>query len=48
MMRASCSKLSKELENGNEILVGLADFKLWIKKGKIIVLINNSRTDWPT
>ena len=30
-MHASLSKLSKELKNGIEILVGQADFKLWIK-----------------
>ena len=30
-MYASFSKLSKELKNGIEILVGQAIFKLWIK-----------------
>ena len=30
------SKLSKELKNGIEILVGSAGFKLWIKTFKIL------------
>ena len=33
---ASGSKLSKELKNGIEILVGQAVFKLWIKTVKIV------------
>ena len=33
---ASCSKLSKELKNDTEILVGQAVFKLWIKTAKIL------------
>ena len=37
-----------ELKNGIQILVGPAVFKLWIKIVKNIVLINNSRTAWPT
>ena len=39
---ASYSKLCKELENGIEILVGQAE------NSQNIVLINNSRTTWPT
>ena len=35
-MYASYSKLSKELKNGTEILVGQVVFKLWIKTVKII------------
>ena len=35
-MHASESKLSKELKNGIEILVGQAVFKLWVKTGKIM------------
>ena len=38
---ASGGKLSKELKNGIEILVGQAGSKLWIKTVKIMVLINN-------
>ena len=33
---ASYSKLSKELKNGIEILVGQAAFKLWIKTVKML------------
>ena len=40
--------LSKELKNSIEILVGQRVFKLWIKNSQNIVLINNSRTAWPT
>ena len=39
--------MSKELENGIEILVGQVVVKLWIKTVKI-VLINNSKTSWST
>ena len=35
-MRVSKRKLSKELKNGIEILVGQAVFKLWIKTVKIM------------
>ena len=35
-MRASYSKLSKELKYGIEILIGQAVFKLWIKTVKIL------------
>ena len=35
-MHASESKLSKELKNGIEILIGQAVFKLWIKTVKIM------------
>ena len=47
-MHASLSKLSKELKNGTEILVGQAVFKLWIKTVRIMVMTNNSRIAWPT
>ena len=43
----SYSKLSKELTNGIESLVGQVVFKLWTKTVKNCVLINNSRTAWP-
>ena len=36
MMHVSCSKLSKELTNGIEILVGQADLKLCIKTVKML------------
>ena len=35
-MHASESKLSKELKNDIEILIGQAVFKLWIKTVKIM------------
>ena len=42
------SKLSKELKSGIGILVGQTIFKLWIKNSQYNVLINNSRTAWPS
>ena len=33
-MDASLSKLSSELKNGIDILVGQSNFKLWIKQSK--------------
>ena len=36
MIHVSYSKLSSELKNGIEILVGQADFKLWIKTVKML------------
>ena len=38
----------RELKNSIEILVGQAVFKLQIKTVKMLVWINNSRTDGPT
>ena len=46
MMQGSNSKLSKELKNGIEILVGQALFK--DQNSQNNVLINYSRTAWPT
>ena len=43
-MYASYSKLSKDLKYSNEILVGQAVFKLWIKgKGKVETEAQGSR-----
>ena len=42
------SKLSKELKNGIEILVGQTVFKLQIKTVIILFLINTKRTTWST
>ena len=39
---------SRNSKNGIEILVGQEVFKLQIKTVKMLVWINNSRTDWPT
>ena len=44
----SYKKLSKELKNGIEVLVGQAVFELQIKQSKCCFWINNSRTAWPT
>ena len=45
-MCASYSKLSKELKNGIEILVGQAVFKVMDQNSQKVVWINNSRTAW--
>ena len=45
---ASGRKLSKELKNDTEILVGQMILKLRIKAVRNIVSFNNSRTAWPT
>ena len=44
-------QLSEELENGTEILIDKPVFKLYgsyICNSQNIVLINDSRTTWPT
>ena len=40
-------KLFKEFKNGIETLVGQAVFKIY-RNSQNVVLINNSRTTWPT
>ena len=48
MIKASYSKLSKELKNGIEILVGQAVFKFKIKTFKMLFGSITEEPTWPT